>query len=120
VTYRKNSVVFVGDAITIRQTLKPLLDPHVYDKTVYFRDYSLGDITKKEICFDGPKSCKTIATGEQLSYTYDSYGTQTILFIIQDAYGNKLSQTINAVLIPTDNIKPIYLMSIPKAKVNEE
>ena len=120
VTYRKNPVLFVGDAITVRQMLKPLLEPHIYDKTVYFRDYSLGDITKKEICFDGPKSCKTIATGEQLSYTYDSYGTQTILFMIQDAYGNKLNQTINAVLTPTDNVKPIYLMSIPKAKVNEE
>lgn len=120
VTYRKNPVLFVGDAITVRQMLKPLLEPHVYDKTVYFRDYSLGDISKKEICFDGPKSCKTIATGEQLSYTYDSYGTQTILFMIQDSYWNKLNQTINAVLTPTDNVKPIYLMSIPRAKVNEE
>jgi len=120
VTYRKNSVLFVGDAITVRQSLKPLLEAHVYDKAVYLRDYSLWDITKKEICFDGPKSCKTIVTGEQLSYTYDNYGTQTILFMVQDAYGNKLTQTINAVLDPIKNIKPIYLMSIPKAKVNEE
>lgn len=120
VTYRKNPVLFVWDAITVRQMLKPLLEAHVYDKTVYFRDYSLWDITKRQICFDGPKSCKTVGTGEQLSYTYDDYGTNTILFTVEDSYGNKLNQTISATLAPTDNIKPIYLMSIPKAKVNEE
>ena len=120
VTYRKNPVVFIGDAITVRQNLKPLLEAHVYDKTVYLRDYSLGDITNRQICFNGPKSCKTIATGDQLSYLYDDYGQKTIFFSIQDSYGNKLNQTLNVTLTPTDNIKPIYLMAIPKAKVNEE
>jgi hypothetical protein len=86
VTYRKNPVIFIGDAITIRQMLKPLLEAHVYDKTIYLRDYSLGDIVKREICFSGPKSCKIINTGEQLSYTYDDYGSKTILFTIQDNY----------------------------------
>jgi hypothetical protein len=51
VTYRKNPVIFIGDAISVRQMLKPLLEAHVYDKTIYLRDYSLGDIVKREICF---------------------------------------------------------------------
>jgi PKD repeat protein len=120
VTYRKNSVLFIWDIITVKQSLKPLLEAHVYDKTIYLRDYSLWDITKKEICFNGLKSCKTITTGEQLSYMYDNYGQKTILFTIYDNYGNKLNQTLVATLTPTDNIKPMYLMSIPKSKVNEE
>jgi hypothetical protein len=87
---------------------------------VYFRDYSLGEISKKEICFNGPKSCKTVATGEYLSNTYDNYGTYTTLFSVSDLYGNKLNQPISATLTPTENIKPIYLMTIPKAQVNDE
>jgi hypothetical protein len=120
VTYRRNSVLSVGEAITIKQALKPLIEAHVYDKKIYLRDYSIGDIVSREICFDGPKSCKKITTGDQLSYTYDDYGDKTILFVIKDDYGNRLTQTISTRLIPSDNIKPIYLMSIPKATVNEE
>ena len=120
VTYRKNPVLFVWDTITVRQMLKPLLEAHVYDKTVYLRDYSLWDITKREICFNGTKNCKVILTGEQLSYTYEDYWTNSIVFSVEDSYWNKLRQPLAVTLTPTDNIKPIYLMSIPKAKVNEE
>lgn len=120
VTYRQNPVVFIGDTITVRQALKPLLEAHIYDKTIYLRDYSLGEINKKEICFNGPTSCKSITTGEQLTHTYDNYGTYKTLFFVSDIYGNKLNQPITGTFQPTDNIKPIYLMSIPKAKVNDE
>ncbi len=122
VIYRKNSVIFIGDSITVRQSLKPLLEVHVYDKTVYLRDYSLWDIIKKEICFNVNKDCKIIGTGDQWVYThtYDEYWKYLIQFKIEDDYGNNPKLPISVTLAPTDNIKPIYLMSIPRATINEE
>lgn len=120
VTYRKNPVVFVWEKITVKQKMKPLLEAHIYDKTVYLRDYSIGEIAKREICFTWPRDCETIGTGENLFHTYEQYGTYNILYTISDNYGNKITQTINAKLEAIENKNPIYLMSIPKATINTE
>lgn len=120
VSYRKNPVVFVGDKITVKQKMKPLLEANIYDKTVYLRDYSIGQIEKREICFTGPRDCQIVGTGDDLSYTYEEYGTYNILYTISDSYGNKTTQTLVATLQAPDNNSPMYLMSIPKANVNSE
>jgi PKD repeat protein len=122
VTYRKNSVVFIGDAITVKQSLKPRVEIHVYDKTVYIRDYSLWDIAKREICFNLTTNCQNILTWSQwlYTYTYDNYGTYSIVFKVEDIYGNNPKLPISVKLSPIENIRPLYFMSIPRSKVNEE
>lgn len=121
VTYRKNSVTAVGDALTVRQDLKARLDVQMYDKTVYIRDYSLWDIAKKQICFVESGGCKSLGTGDTfLSHTYERYGTYKIVMNATDQYGNNVVDVKNITLQQPQNIKPLYLMTIPQASVNQE
>ncbi len=89
VTYRKNTVAVSGPELTIKQDLKVSLESAVQDKTVYIRDFSMGDIFKREVCFDLTRECKTSNKEEFLSYTYDSYGEKSIKYTIYDNFGNK-------------------------------
>lgn len=120
VTYRKKTVAVNGPAIVVKQNLKVRLEPAVQDKTVYLRDYSLGEIFKKEVCFGVTKDC-TILSGQDIaSFTYDSYGEKTIRYTIEDNFGNRASGIINVTLTQPEQQLPIDLISIPRSHINDE
>ena len=119
VTYRKNTVAVTGPEIVVKQDLKVKLESAIHNKTVYLRDYSMGDIFKREICFDLTRECRT-NTGDYLSYTYENYGEKTVKYTIYDNYGNK---SVGLIVIdlkqPTENTI-MNLISIPRSIVNDQ
>lgn len=118
VTYRKNAVVVTGPELTVKQSLKVKLDLVTYDKTVYVRDYSLGEIRKREICFE-EKKCKTVNKEEFLSYVYESHGQKQISYTLYDAYGNSATDKIDFTLKEPEQRLPIEVLSIPRATIDQ-
>ncbi len=105
--------------MTIQQSLKAMIQAHHYDKTVYVRDYSMGDISEREICFT-TQECLLLQPGEEMSYTYDDYGTKTFLYRVKDEYANTNNTTVTFTLEEPNRNNPVYLMSIPKAAINDQ
>ena len=121
VTYRKNTVKALWPEITIKKDLKVKLESAIQDKTVYLRDYSYGDISKKEVCFDLTRECKTNNNEPFLSYTYETYGEKTIKYTIYDNYGNKaVGLFVVDLKAPTSTWSILDLISIPKSTINDQ
>lgn len=121
VSYRKNSVAVNGPEMTVQQQLKVKLESAIQDKTVYIRDYSMGEIFAKEVCFDLTRECTKDTNKDFLSYTYDSYGEKTIKYTIYDNFGNKAIGLIVVELEePSESDGNIKLVSIPRATINDQ
>ena len=120
VSYRKNSVAVNGPEMTIKQELKVKLETAIQDKTVYLRDYSMGDIFAKEVCFDLTRTCTKDTNKEFLSYTYETYGEKTIKYTILDNFGNKAIGMIVVDLKEPSSDELINLVAIPRAVINEQ
>lgn len=124
VSYRKNSVVANGPELMIQQWLKIKLEPMIHDKTLYIRDYSMGDIVESEICFEHIISCVRYWSGQQrdIQYTYDTYGKKSVIYTIYDKFWNKAKDQL-LVELPQPDLtkKPITeLISIPRTLISEE
>ena len=105
--------------MTISQSLKAMIQAHHYDKTVYVRDYSIGDINEREICFTS-QECRFVQPEEEISHTYENYGTYTFLYRVKDEYANISNTTVTFTLEEPNRNNPVYLMSIPKATINDQ
>lgn len=120
VTYRKNTVAVNGPEITVQQDLKVKLESAIHDKTVYIRDFSMGDIFKKEVCFDLTRECTTNTDEDFLSYTYETYGEKTVKYTIYDNFWNRAVGFIVIDLKEPTEASWMDLVSIPRSIINSE
>ena len=119
VTYRWFPVISDGDDLTIKDDLKALIQYAIYGKTIIARDYSYGQIEKRELCFDSRIAClswATIFSGEYSSINYSETGQHIVSFSVGDRYGNNsnIRQLVN--VTDPENPENPYILSLPQAK----
>jgi hypothetical protein len=111
-----------GGTLIIKNGLKPRLLYSVMGKSILVKDISLGDISKKEICFD-MKNCDEetkVATGIAFTYTYPDYGKYFISMNIADDFANESKKVLAIDLSKNakgQNNAQKEFLTIPEAEV---
>ncbi len=107
--------------IVVRNGLKPRLLYNTAWNLAIFRDVSLWNISKKEICAD-VKKCSDgnmITTWVAFDYVYPAAGRYFASIDLVDEYANEAKQRLAITIEESDNSKDFEFLSIPESTITD-
>ncbi len=120
VTYRGNPGTAYGETINVQNALRASILSTAYDKFVFLRDLSMGEVEQSTVCFDRTK-CKAsgITQKNQKEYVkkYSDYGQYVLEFNVTDKFGNSAIDRRVINLTPAPANETIHISTVPEATI---